>query len=506
MKKANLTSDSLFKNKYALHFLEIYRPLWALGHAGSLLSWDSETYMPSSGVEQRAVALSELKILERKLFLDKHFLQTIQKLKNQKRLNVFEKGLSRVVLRSLKIYQKVPEKVLKEFTKITEEAKPVWRNARANNDFKIFMPYLEKIFNFSREIADYLEYEKHPYDALLDLYEEETTVADFDRLFKKIIPVSKKILEKNRTIDDKIEALENKKYEKQKLEKINLEILSMLGFDNSRMRLDISTHPFTQEISLNDIRITTRYEGKNFKSTIFYCIHEFWHALYEIQIDPGLEFTPLASGVSYGVHESQSRFWENIVGRSRVFCELIYPLLAKELNFIREYTSEEIYNYFNLVKPGFIRVNADEVTYNLHIFLRYEIEKSILEEKISIKEIPAVWESKMQELLGLIPPSDTLGCLQDIHWSSGYIGYFPSYSLGTILAAQLKYAIEKDFNLDEAISSKNFEKIRSWLKEKIHSKGAVYPPKKLIRLSLKEKITSDYFENYLKKKYLVYKI
>ncbi len=282
------------------------------------------------------------------------------------------------------------------------------------------------------------------------------------------------------------------------------DILTALQFPlGIRSRIDISPHPFTTEFGIKDVRITTRYEGYDFKRALLGAIHEFGHALYELQQDERLMYTPIAGGASLGVHESQSRFWENIIGRSKEFITFIYPILKKHLTLIKGYDIEDIFKYFNVVRPSYIRVEADEVTYNFHIILRFELEKLMINESVNASDLPELWNERMDELLGLRPRSYKEGILQDIHWAHGTIGYFPTYTLGTLLSAQIRNNIIKDMpDLYVSISKGEFEPIKEWLRNKIHRYGSIYPPKKLIMKALGEWINPDYFITYLREKYL----
>jgi len=496
---------SLFEKKEVKDLIDKYKVIWALHHSQSLLSWDTETNMPIKGVEERSIAMAELAGLIQKLILDKEFLNILDNASKISELNLYENATIRVLNRAVKIYRSLPEWLVKELARVTEEAKVIWRKAREKDDFKMFEPYLDKIIDLNRKAADYLGYEEHPYDALLDLYEEGFKTRDADNMFNSIERELKNIFEKiyNNKIYPSEHPLEKVKYDIDSMKKVNNEILSILGYPKDSARIDISTHPFTIELGIEDVRITTRYEGFDFKRSLFSTIHEFGHALYALQIDKRFKATPLASGASLGIHESQSRFWENIIGRSREFTEAIYPILRKYLSFISEYTPEDLYYYFNTVKPSFIRTEADEVTYNFHILLRYRIEKMLIEEKLKVSEVPEYWNDMMEELLRIRPKKYSEGVLQDIHWSMGSIGYFPTYTIGNIVSAQIRYYIMKDIpELYEKISELQFNDIKNYLREKIHKWGSVYKPNDLLVKSFGEGMNPRYFIDYLREKYL----
>ncbi|MEM0506583.1 MAG: carboxypeptidase M32 [Thermosphaera sp.] len=495
----------MFQNPVIKEILEKYRLIWALGHASSLLGWDSETYMPLDGVKDRAVARAELSLLHQQLILKPEFVELVDKASRLEDLNDYERGVVRVLQREIKIMKALPPWLVAEISKTTQEAMVVWREAKSKNDFEIFKPYLSKIFDLSRKAADFIGWEKHPYDALLDMYEEGLRSDDVAGIFSKLKPSLKQILEKIMS-DKKFpmhHELEKIPYDSAKMELVNKKILELFAFPlGKRARLDVSAHPFTIDMGIHDVRITTRYEGVDFKRTLFSVIHEFGHALYQLQIDPSLSYTPIGTGVSLGVHEGQSRFWENIIGRSKAFTELIYPIIRDNLEFVANYTVEDVYYYFNTVRPSFIRVDADEVTYNMHILLRTELEMLLLANEIKVDELPELWNNKMDELLGIRPNTYSEGVLQDIHWSMGSIGYFPTYTLGNLLSAQMKYALSKELNLDETIREGRFTLIEDWQKRTVHKYGATYPPKELLQKTLGEPYNSDYLIKYLSEKYL----
>ncbi len=496
----------VFENPVIKELIEKTRVIWALGHATSLMSWDTETYMPPEGSIERGIAMGELSVLRQKIILSPEIVGLVEKAEKQEDLNDYEKGVVRVLRRAIRIAKALPPKLVYELSKISEEARVVWREAREKDDYSLFKPYLGKIVKLSREAAEYLGYEEHPYDALLDLYEEGLRTRDVDNLFSVLEPGIKSVFDKvyGEKLFPSEHELEKARYDKEAMEKVNLEILRILGFPlGSRSRIDVSAHPFTIHMGIKDVRITTRYEGVDFKATIYSVIHEFGHALYELQIDEKLMATPLSSGVSLGIHESQSRFWENIVGRSRYFIEAIYPILREHLNFLEKYSVDDIYMYVNTVRPSLIRVAADEVTYNFHILLRFKLEKQLIAGEIGVDELPELWNNEMERLLGVKPRSYKEGVLQDIHWSMGNIGYFPTYTIGNVVSAQIRHHILKDIpDFYNKILNKDFKPIREYLREKIHRWGSTYEPKELLRRAFGEEMNPKYFIDYLIEKYL----
>ncbi|MCH4815553.1 MAG: carboxypeptidase M32 [Saccharolobus sp.] len=465
----------------------MYEDIWAIEHAISLLDWDIQTYMPQSGIKTRGEALARLSNLRRKLLLG--IRGEIEKLEPK---NDIEKGLKRVLDREYKYYDAVPEELDMKLHRITSEATVVWRNAKAKSDFNAFKPYLEQILEIKREIAHRLGYKDHPYSALLDRYEEGFTVTDAERVFNDLLPGLSKILNK---IDDKFTRkyhFEDEKYDvfqmSKTIETIAYEILKM---PKDRFRIDVSPHPFTVSMSRNDVRITVRYEGYDFKRVLYSLVHESGHAIYELQIDPSLEYSPLANAPSMGLHESQSRFWENVVGRSYGFIKTIYPLLNVKDSI------DDVYYYVNGVKRQPIRVDADEVTYNFHIAIRYEIEKRAIEGSLEANEFPSLFNDLMDKYLNIRPKNDGEGVLQDVHWSQGSFGYFPTYTLGNVIAGMVYYHMKSEGGFDIS----NIEGIKNWLRERIHKYGAIYSPKELQMRSFGEAYNPSRLLDYMREKY-----
>jgi len=470
------------------------------------MGWDFETYMPTSGTEERGMADSQLHILHKNLLLNKDFVGLVESAKKLDGLSDLEKGIVRVLNREITKQIKIPNELTQAESLERIRGNMAWREARQKSDFMMYAPHLKKMIEIKKQIADKIGYEKHPYDALLDSFEEDLTVDDLDKVFDELTPRIQKILKKLVDIGSpfcKESKLAKSKYDIQSVDKLNHDILTLLQYDRKRFRMDVSTHPFTETMGLNDVRITTRYEGTDFKKSISSTIHEAGHALYDLQCDQSLSVTPLEGGSSLALHESQSRFWENIVGRSLSFVQLIAPMIRKQVNFANQVTDHELYLYFNNVKADYIRVDADEVTYNLHIALRYEIEKKIFGDELSVSEIPEFWNDRMEQLLGVRPTNDSQGVLQDTHWSSGLFGYFPTYTLGNLVSAIIASKMRKDLeDYEKDIKRGDFQPIREWLRLKIHQHGSSYAPKVLLKNTLNEGYNPDYFITYIETKYL----
>ncbi len=495
--------DKIFVNPKIKNILKYYKRIWSVKHAQSLLGWDTKVNIPVLGIKERSVAEGELSFLSRELLTSSRFVELIEKA-SKEYLNDYEKGVVRVLKRDIKIAKSLPPRFIREKSRIESRCVKIWEEAKRKDNFLKFKPWLKRIVEIERKTAEYLGYDRYPYDALLDFYEEGLRMKDLDPLFRDLKKGLKRILLKLEKRALEIHPIEKEKYEIENMKKVNLLILKIFGFPlEKRGKIHISEHPFTESISINDVRITTNYEGIDFKRSLLSTIHEFGHALYELQVNKRFDFTPIGKGVSSGIHESQSRFWENIIGRSKEFIQLIHPILKQNLKFLSNYSFGDIFDYFNTVKPSLIRTEADEVTYNFHIILRYELEKLIINEKIDVDELPKIWNEEMENLLGVKPNNYKEGILQDIHWSSGIIGYFPTYTLGTVLSAQLKKHILRDVrDFNQKIINRDFSSIKEWLREKIHKFGSMYSPKDLLKKSFGETIRVEYFLDYLKQKYI----
>jgi len=483
---------TLFKNRIILQILNKYKDLWALSYVSAVNHWDMETYMPKQGIGIRAEALGRISAIRQRLFLDKDFISLLHKAYGLKHLSDQEKGIVRILIRSLDFYQKIPSDFLEEFEKLTNTATLVWREAKEKNNFKIFQKDLTKIFDMNLKMAEYLKYKNSPYDALLDQYEEGLNSNSVSQFFSDIKDPLKILLNKITSSKkyQKNHFLEKMKYDKDKMADLNQKVLKYLWKETGEnFRLDISTHPFTTSFGKTDTRITTWYHDTDFARSFLATIHEFGHALYDLQSADSLEMTPIAGGSSLVIHESQSRFWENHVGRSK---EFIKKFLPDMLNTVHgsPFTVNDVYLYFNKVSPSLLRVESDEVTYHFHIMIRFEIERDIIEGKLKVKDLPEIWNLKMKEYLGIVPKGDSDGCLQDIHWSGGSVGYFPTYSLGTFLGSQWEEKIKGEK--------------REWLKNNIHQYGSTYTLENLLKknkMKFDHQVNLDYLTNKYSKIY-----
>ncbi len=483
----------------------LQRPL-DLTHAAAILHWDQNVSMPDRGIRARALQLSTLSSLAHSLFASEKTGELLAEAEEEVRGMELEEdhaALVRVVRRLYDQETKLPSAFVEEESLATSQAYDIWRQAREKRDFSLFLPSLKQVVDLNRRKADYLGYEKHPYDALLQLYEPGITTAEVEELFAPLRKELPPLLREIRSRTAPPHPALGRHYPEEKQWEFSLALLDRMGFDFQQGRLDRSPHPFTTNFSVEDVRITTRLFSHNPLSSIFSTIHEAGHALYEMGIPLSLERTHLAQGATLGLHESQSRLWENQVGRSRAFWNYFYPIFRA---FFPEQTRDVDPALFlreiNRVEPGLIRVEADEVTYNLHIFVRFELEKELVTGALSPEEVPEAWNARYESMLGLRPAHDGEGCLQDVHWSHGSLGYFPTYTLGNLLAASL-YAQAKARlpGLEESFAEGEFASLREWLREHVHRHGARYTARELMEREFGETLRAEPLLTYLREKY-----
>lgn len=474
----------------------------ALDCAAAMMDWDMQTYMPPGGGAARAAHLGILTRMSHEQFTSDEVGKWIEEARASVSGDSDDAALLRVVKREFDLKTKVPASLVAEKISLSAEAHEVWVQARQANDFGKFEPYLEKMFEFCRQEAEHLGYKNEIYDALLDQYEEGATAEDCRRMFGTVRdPLSslvKEITEHGKRTDDHLLYGD---WEVEKQKEFTEFLLNEIGFDMSRGRQDTAPHPFCTGWSVNDIRLTTRYK-KYLPSAIFGTLHEAGHGMYEQGSPVKWDRTPLAGGVSLGIHESQSRTWENIVGRSRAFWKRFLHVLQSHFRAIDAFDVDTFYRAINRVQPSLIRVEADEVTYNLHIIVRFEIETEVLSGKMKVSDMPDAWNDKYRQYLGITPPNDSDGCMQDVHWSAGLVGYFPTYCMGNLLSYQFWSKLEQDLgNTDVLIEAGEFDKIRGWLTDKIYSKGKSVPPRDLVKQVTGKEMGAEDYLNALTSKY-----
>lgn len=485
-------------------FKEIVGEVSDLGRAASVLGWDQQVNMPPGGGEARGQQLATLGKLAQEKFTSDEMGQLLEDLqKEYTDADSDEGAMVRVAARNYDKARRVPPEFVAEQAMAATKAFEAWVEAKGKSDFSIFLPHLEKNVDLIKKYVSFFPPADHPYDVLLDDYEPGMKTAEVQEIFGNLRPKQVKLLkaisEAKQVKDDFL----HKKYNEQKVWAFSEKIIAKFGYDFTRGRQDKAPHPFETTFSVNDVRITNRFEAGNPVATLFSAMHESGHAMYEQGVDQTYERTPLESGTSLAVHESQSRMWENLVGRSLPFWEHFFPEFKKTFPSQLDGVSvKTFYKGINKVEPSFIRVNADEATYNMHIMLRLELEIGMVDGSIAIKDLPEIWNEKMREYLGITPPNDALGVLQDIHWSYGSIGYFSTYALGNIVSAQLWERINKDIkDLDEQIRKGQFSELREWLREKVHKYGHKYDPQDLVQKITGSKIDSAAYVRYLTKKY-----
>jgi carboxypeptidase Taq len=475
-----------------------------LRHAASVLEWDQNVSMPPGGSKARGQQLATLgKIAHEKSTTDE-VGKLIEDLKNEfTDPNSDDAALIRVSSREYDKATRVPASFVAKQAIITTQAFDTWVEAKGKSDFSIFRPHLEKVVELVHEYISFFPPADHPYDTLLDDYEPGMKTAEvqsiFDGLRPKQVELIKAIKSARQVKDDFL----HKKYNEKKVWDFSEAIITKFGYEWSRGRQDKAPHPFQTTFSVNDTRITNRFEADNPLSTLFSAMHESGHAMYEQGSNPAYERTPLAGGTSLAIHESQSRMWENLVGRSLPFWEYFFPALKKSFPSQLDGVSvKSFYKAINKVESSFIRVNADEATYNLHVMLRLELEIGMVEGKFAVKDLPEIWNAKMNDYLGIVPPNDAQGVLQDVHWSSGLMGYFSTYALGNLVSAQLWEKINEDIkDLDDEIRKGKFDSLLGWLREKIHIYGHKYDPQDLMQKVTGSKIDSAAYVRYLTNKY-----
>jgi len=490
--------------------LEIQR----INSAASVLSWDQETYMPAGGGEARAEQIAVLQGLAHQKLISPEVESLLSKWVDPGTGQAADQGseawdepsrsLLREVWRDFSRAKKLPSDFVIKLSRECSLAQQVWTEAREQNKFAMFLPNLTTVLQLKREEAQYLGYQDSPYNALLDVYEPGATIANLQPVFAalkaRLVPLLKRITQSRIQIDDSI--LHHSYDQARQLEFGRL-VLTAMGYDFQRGRLDLSAHPFTTSFHPTDVRVTTRVHEHELQSCLFSCIHEGGHGLYDQGLDQRYFGTPLGDSVSLGIHESQSRLWENCVGRSRPFWRFFYPVLQQTFqDQLRDVDVDQFYAAINRVRPSLIRVEADELTYNLHIMLRFEIEQALVEGRTQPEDLPAIWNQKMKDYLGIIPPSDTEGVLQDVHWSFGAFGYFPTYTLGNLYSVQFFEQAKLEIpQLEDEIAAGQLLNLRRWLEQKIHRWGRTFTPTHLAQRVTGSTVNPEPFLKYAERKY-----
>ena len=486
------------------NLLKRARELALLDGASALLNWDEETYMPRKGLAFRAEQLAFLSGWAHRQFTAPEVGDWIQASEDRGfAVDSDEAANVRSWRRSYDRQTKLPAALVEEFNRASALARDAWAEARRRSEFPLFEPHLEKLLGLSRRMADHWGYEETPYDALLEGNERGARTAQLRSLFAELRPAMVALLGPAMTQAASLpEDYLAGDYPLAAQQAFNREVAAAFGFDFGAGRIDTTTHPFCSGLGPGDTRLTTRYDERDFTQSFYGVLHETGHGLYDQGLKPEHHGTPLGSAVSMGVHESQSRLWENHVGRTRAFWEHWHPRACQHLPALKKFSAEQLARAVNRVAPTFIRVEADQVTYDLHILLRFELELRLVEGDLAVKEVPGVWNEEFQKMFGLKVPDDARGCLQDIHWSLGAFGYFPTYTLGNLNAAQLmRRACLDEPGLSGELGRGSYEGLLRWLRERIHQPGQRHEPLELMRRATGEPTRTSHHLAALREKF-----
>ncbi|MED3553572.1 carboxypeptidase M32 [Cytobacillus praedii] len=486
-------------------FLDYVKKMEAYKEALGLIYWDLRTGAPKQGVEQRSEVIGMLSTDVFKMSTSEEMESYITELSSNE--SILSEITKKTLLECKKEYdlnKKIPAEEYKEYVILQSKAESVWEEAKGKSDFELFRPYLEKLVAMTKRFIQYWGFEGNKYNTLLDMYEPGVTVEVLDQVFgqlrEKIVPLVHSISQSDQKLETNF-LFEH--FPKEKQREFSLEILKQMGYNFNAGRLDETVHPFATGLNPGDVRVTTKYDENDFRTAVFGTIHEGGHALYEQNISTDLIGTPLCDGTSMGIHESQSLFYENFVGRHYSFWKKNYDLLKEYSEGQFDQVSlDDFYRAINESKPSLIRIEADELTYPLHIIIRYEIEKGLFNDELEVKDLPKIWNEKYEQYLGVKPENDGQGVLQDVHWSGGSFGYFPSYALGYMYAAQLKNAMIKDLpNYDQLVEEGNLLPIKEWFTNHIHKYGKMKKPLDILKDVTGEELNANYLIDYLYEKY-----
>lgn len=483
------------------------RKITAINMAQALMEWDQQVNMPRGGITGRAAQFEALSALAHEMFTSEAtaaMLDAAEAEVSDQSYDSDAASMVRVVKQDYAEKTKLPIDFVAENARVIAEAHEVWAKARAEQNYSVFAPWLERLVELAKRGAAYLGYTDHPYDALLDQYERGMTAARVKSIFDAHKPQLVELIAAIGAVSDRVnDAVLKLDYDPEKQRTFGLWATEAIGFDFTRGRQDVSVHPFCTHFAKGDVRITTRFDRNYLNTALFGMLHEGGHGMYEQGISDALDGTPLGNGTSLAVHESQSRMWENIVGRSKGFWTWALPKLKETFpEQVGGVSLDNFYKAINRVERQFIRVEADEATYNLHIMLRFEIEMGLIDGAISVRELPQVWNAKFEEYLGIVPPNDAVGVLQDVHWSAGLMGYFPTYALGNLLSVQYyNKALEAHPSIPEEITRGKFDTLLTWLNENIHVHGRKFTSEELTQRITGESINPAPYITYLQQKY-----
>lgn len=489
-------------------FIERFSHIRLLHQIESLLGWDQQTYMPAGALDIRAKQLVYVAGLAHREATSSSYRDALAQMIDIDTEKIKLEGLSLTAQSNLKQWckdfkqrTKLPQDFIKAYYAITTTATEVWKKAKQTANFALFSPWLQKVVDLNREKANLLGYVNSPYDALVDLYEPGVTASTLSTLFADLAHFLSAIVRKTDGKDSPYKHYFNHSFAQETQMQFGHLLLETMGISNQNIRLDYAAHPFCSGIHPSDVRLTTNLDG-GLLEHIFAVLHEGGHALYELGLPKKEWATPSGQAASVGLHESQSRWWEVMVGKSFPFWSYIYPKFQRQFPHFNELSLSKFYRHINHVQASYIRIYADEVTYPLHIILRFELEKQLIEGTIQVSDLPQIWNAKMQDLLGITPKNDAEGCLQDIHWSSGYFGYFPTYALGNIYAAQYFTAFVQSFpDWEVQIANGSFAFIKDWLCQHIHQFGRMYNAEQSMKRVTGHAISVAPYKDYITKKY-----
>jgi carboxypeptidase Taq len=473
-----------------------------VGSAAGVLSWDQQVMMPDEGTPARSQQLSTLSSIQHELLTDEETGDLLAAAEAED-LTDEQAAAVREVRRDYERQTAVPNELVERISQLSSESLPAWKEAKAESDFETFAPYLKELIDLRRQYAEHIDPDRDPYEVLFEDYEPCLSLDRAEEILtavrEQLVPMIEEIRESD--ADLSVDTFEGE-FPADEQEALVRDALETLGYPWERGRLDTAPHPFSSGTQF-DARVTTRFDESDPIGALMSTVHEFGHATYTLGLPDEHYGTPLGDSRDLSVHESQSRLWENHVGRSRAFWELFLPTFQEHFPSTADASVEDAYEAANQVyEDNLIRVEADELTYHMHILVRFEIERELVSGDLAVEDVPEVWNDKYEEYLGIRPENDAEGCLQDIHWSHGSFGYFPTYSLGSVMAAQLFAAAEDDLDdLDGKIRAGEFDPLREWLREHVHRHGARYETNDLVREATGEGFTADYFLDYVTEKY-----
>jgi carboxypeptidase Taq len=486
-----------------LQFTDTMRKIADIRYSAALLQWDQETYLPPKGATIRGQQIATLSEIAHQHFTEEKLGALLQELGGRDDLSVLEQMNVKRTWEDYSKQKKFTSVFVRELTEAVNKSFHSWLEARKANDFAVFAPDLSKLVTLKKKEAELLGYERHPYDALLNDFDKGSNVQLLDGVFNSIRQPLKDILDKIQSRPQVSNAFLNRHYPKDQQWAFGMQVLKDMGYDLQAGRQDISEHPFTTNFNSRDVRVTTRIDENDLGNMVWSCIHEGGHALYEQGLPDEQYGLPLGEAASLTIHESQSRLWENHVGRSKAFCVHYFPILQQYFpEQLKDVTVERFYQGINQVAPSFIRTEADEVTYHFHVMIRYELEKQLLSNALQPKDIPAYWNEHYEQYLGVKVPDDKKGCLQDVHWSHGSFGYFPTYSLGSFYAAQFYNTAGKTIqNLENQVQNGDTAALLQWLRSRVHRHGRLFTSEELSEQVSGEVLNIQYFLRYLLDKY-----